>query len=139
MSGKRIILGDHFHCRVQCTDANDSPVAPDACPTIDVYAADDTKVIDAKKIPLQDKAVATGLFYYPLLLNGAFAAGSYRVRYKWTVSGFNGVAIETFEVVGGGHGDGQYISAFYLHRPFADFLIGQTDGGVIDRVKNPRF
>ena len=135
----RYILGDHVECRVQCYDADGAPVIPDACPTIDIYDSTFTSVLAAKKIPPQDKNGASGLFYYRQHLSNVFATGRYTILYKWTASAFSGQELSTFEVVAGGDGYGQYISCFYLKRPFADFLLGQTDGGVIDRVKNPRF
>lgn len=133
----RVILGDHFDCRVQCTTSTGAAVAPNACPTITITGP--TSPVTSKKIPPQDPTGAPGLFFYRQFLGNNFAVGTYTVSYAWTASAYSGSASETFDVVAGGDGGGQFISAFYLKRPFADFLLGQTDGGLVDRVKNPRF
>ena len=133
-------LGQHAQLRVQTTDADGAPVVPDACPTIDVYDTSGTKIVSAFSIPIHDRYGTTGQFAYQLFLDGAFTANYYyTVRYKWTAGAFNGVRLGGFAVLAGGNASGQYISAIHILKPFASFLVGQTDGGVIERVRNPKF
>lgn len=132
-------LGDRLPLRVQTHNADGAPVTPDACPTVDIYDSAGTKVVTAKAIPIQDRYGTTGLFFDHLLLDGTFSTGQYLVRYKWAASGYDGVRISQFRVIAGGNVRGQYVSMTFYPRPFAKFLVGQTDSGTIERVRNPKF
>ena len=135
----RYRLGDLVPARIQTYDVDGVPVAPAACPTTDWYDNAGTNVMAAKSIPIQDRYGVTGVFMYEQILDARFAAGRYWILYKWSSGAFNGQELDTFEVVAGGNAQGQYISTFFIDRPHAKFLIGQTDGGVVDRIRNPKF
>ncbi|MBA4019201.1 MAG: hypothetical protein C0483_18705 [Pirellula sp.] len=133
-------LGYEAPIGIQCTDADLNPAAPDAAPTVTIYAADGSKPLENKAIPPKDRAQATGLFEHFVRLGSDFATGVYSVLYKWTTDGgaFTGRYVDYFEVLPGGHVDGTVLGLHYFDAGHAQFLVQQTDAGLIKAGKNPR-
>lgn len=135
----RTQLGIEIPLGVQCFNASGNAVAPDACPTMTIYSGTtNTPVIAAYSIPVRDRFNATGQFAYRQFLDTRFASGKYWVLYKWTASTFSGHVLDVFDIVDGGDPKGQYISLFFMQKPSADFIVGQTDGGILTKGRNPR-
>jgi hypothetical protein len=136
----RYQLGDEALVGVQCTDADGNPAAPDAAPTMTVYSAAGAKPVENKAIPPKDRSNATGLFEHFIRLGSDFAEGVYTALYKWTTGGgaFSGRAVDTFEVLPGGHVDGTVLGLHYYDAGHAQFLVQQTDAGLLKAGKNPR-
>ena len=136
----RYQLGDEATIGVQCTNADGTPTAPDAAPTITVYAADGETIVIDKPIPPKDRAASTGLFEHFLRLGSDYEAGAYSALYKWTTNdgGFAGRAVDHFEILPGGSADGTVLGLHYYDAGHAQFLVQQTDAGFVKAGKNPR-
>lgn len=136
----RYQLGDEARIGVQCTDSGGTPAAPDAAPTITVYSSSGAKIVENKAIPPKDRARATGFFEHFVRLGSDFAAGFYTVLYKWATGGgaFNGRAVDHFEILPGGSADGTVLALHYFDAGHAQFLVQQTDAGLVKAGKNPR-
>lgn len=136
----RYQLGDEVLIGVQCTDESGNPAAPDAAPTMTIYADDGSKPVENKAIPPKDRAESTGLFEHFVRLGSDFAAGAYSVLYKWATGDgdFHGQAVDHFEILPGGHVDGTVLGLHYFDAGHAQFLVQQTDAGLIKAGKNPR-
>ena len=89
-------------------------------------------------MPVADRFILTGLFHFPLLLDGRFSEGRHEIVYTYTVSSLARVRRETFEVAPGGHPDGPGLAMHYYARPTSDFLLVHTDSGKVSRRRNPR-
>lgn len=134
----RYQLGTRVPIRLQCLDSNGSPVMPDQVPVLKVWANGGTLIVN-KLMPVEDKEDQVGLFLYELFLDKNFATGNYHGD-TFYVSG--ALAIMTpfwFDVIPGGDAGGQVVSTFFYHRPQADFIVYQTEGGQIRFGSNPRF
>lgn len=130
--GKELIVGVRTH------DGSE-PAAPTAAPTIEVYSGT-ARVITPRSIPPLDRyglTVPASLWQYRLLLDGRFDVGGYSVVYRWAVGSYNGVEIDTFEIMPGGHEDGAAIASYFYRRPNASYIVQQTDAGRIIKGKNP--
>lgn len=127
--GQEVVLG------LQCVNASGVPVRPDSAPVIDVYAPG--HVVAGKKIPIMDKADATGYFQYGLFLDLKFSEGPAIVTYRYTAGAFEGFEEDTFDIVPGGHPDGSVISLSWFHRPHANFLVAQLTSGKLVKGRNP--
>ncbi len=136
MDRGRLALGHEILLGVQCTDANGSPVAPDAAPVMKIFSQTGTLYIN-RPIPAQDKARLTGLFAYRQFLDVTFAVGLYTVLYTWTAGGFTTSAIDTFEILSGGNSGGEFISLHFHEGTQDNYVIGQTNAGNIPRYRNP--
>lgn len=112
------------------------PTVPDDVPGFDVYDQAGAKV-ESGKLPVEDRYVQTGLFHLPLFLGQGYAAGQYRVAYRWAISGTTYQADAGFEITPGGHADGAVLAAFYYRRPHADFVLQQLESGSITKGRNP--
>jgi hypothetical protein len=133
-------LGAEVPVGVQCTDASGEPAAPDAAPTITIYSAAGAKIVENKKIPPKDRADSLGFFEHFVRLGSDFTVGAYSVLYKWATGGgaFSGCAVDYFEVIPGGSSDGTVLGLHYYDAGHAQFLVQQTDAGIIKTGKNPR-
>ena len=132
----RFQLGEHVPLAVLCRNSSGQPAAPDAAPQVDVYS-DTTHPTTGKAIPAQDKSLVTGLFTYRLFLGSGFVVGRYTVTYHWVIGANHGMQVDDFEIVGGGHEDGEVISMYFYDRPHADFIVQQLSSGKVVRGRNP--
>lgn len=128
----RGILGDELFLGVQCSDA------PDAAPEMRIYTEAGV-LVTTKQLPPLDRS-ATGLFGYMLPLGTGFSTGRHYARYTYAVSGDQRSELDAFEILPGGHADGQIISMAFLERPDGnDWIIAQDDMGTGPRIfRGPR-
>ena len=135
----RYTLGDlvPLYVEVQNTSGtltNDSP----AVPTIDVWSAS-AKVAAGLRIPVDDRYVVNGLYWYWLSLNDRFTTGTYTAVSMYRIATTSArISTDVFEVVAGGNVEGAAIGMHYFKVPQTNFVIMQTDGGRIIRLRNPR-
>ena len=132
-------LGTELTIGVLCHDASDTPTAPAAAPTIEVWTGT-TKLLTGQMIPVMDRygtTVAASYFQYNLFLDGKYAAGQYKVLYRYTVGSYVGLEEDTFQVLAGGDADGTITSLIYYSRPQAAFVVWQTDAGKVQKGRNP--
>lgn len=131
----RIRLGGEAILGVQTTSDGVIPALPTStAPLLDVY--DSVGHVVSKRIPLLDRDSA--LFQYRLFLGSTFTAGLCTVTYRWTTGSYEGYEMDTFEIIPGGNADGIVLSMTFYKRPMADFVLRQTNAGVILRGKNPK-
>ena len=66
--------------------------------------------------------------------------GLYYVYLQWQAASatYNRRQVHTFQVVAGGDTKGAYTSLVFYERPHANFLVGQTDGGLLEARRNPQ-
>jgi hypothetical protein len=131
----RVPLGGEVFVGCLCVDKNQTPFAPDACPTMDVYSV--AGRVLTKQIPAVDPTVVPGLFGYRLFLNSPFGVGRYRVRYRYTHGGLNYLDMDEFEALPG-NTNGAVISEYAYLKPGNNYLIQQLDSGVLVRGRKPR-
>lgn len=136
MEGGRYHIGDEVPLVVQTTDASEVPTAPDSAPTFTIYTAAGVAVISNRTMPPVDREVATGLFGCGQFLGDVFTEGFYIVRFKWTISAFNGASDYTFEVLPG-DGGGHNIAMGVLRKPHATFVLRQLTSGRLTAGRNP--
>jgi hypothetical protein len=127
-------LGDLVPLRVWCLNSSRLPVEPDSAPFATVISASGEVAV---KLPILDRANATGYFHERLSLNASYVAGQYSVMYRWVIAGITYGSIEHFTVLAGGHHEGTGISCFFLRQPKADYVLMQTDQGKVKRMLNP--
>ena len=135
----RVQLGQEITLGVQVHDANDTPAEPTTAangPWIEVWSTS-AKVLTGKTIPIQDRYGATGYFQYNLFLDARFTAGQYKCLYRFVTGTYYGLDEDTFEIVAGGNVSGALLGMAFYSRPHADFLVWQTDGGVVQKGRNP--
>jgi hypothetical protein len=133
----RYRLGDLFPLSVWCRNAAGTPTLPDAAPRVRITDADGDFVL-AQKIPIIDPDDITGLFRYRLSLDSRFSTGTYHVSYQYEIGGTAYGKTEDLEIVAGGHTDGAGISMYYMRQSPKDFVLLQTDGGLLRKLRNPR-
>lgn len=129
-------LGDEIMIQALCRNASKVPVNPDAAPTMDVWTGA-TRIFSGLAMFPTERSNVTGLFVRPIRLAN-LALGFYNCVIRWTTSTFNGIALATFEVVAGGNSNGNCISMVYFQPPIGQFLVRQTDAGVILKGRNPK-
>jgi len=132
-------LGTEIPLYVQCTSTAGAPTAPDAAPTMKIYAQGGGSPVVSKSLPPLERYTATGLFRYMQMLTSAFSAGLYYVRFDYQTSGTAKSAQGTFEVTAGGDANGMVNSAFFLDRPGSgqDWILFTTDGGQVSLNRGP--
>ncbi len=123
----RKFLGEEIRIGCQCA-AGRVPGAPTAAPTYRVYTEAGVNVVNGS-LPPTERYITTGLFEYMLPLNASFSAGRHFVSYRWTISGTQYAAIDSFQITAGGSTNGMVNSMFFLDRPDGDWITVQTDSG----------
>lgn len=119
------------------TRENGTPYAPTKAPIVSIYASNGTKV-SSFLIPPVDKGAQTGMFSGRVRLSGTYATGRYRIAVNFVANSINMLQTFHFEIVAGGHVDGNVISTYFYPRPHADFLVQKLDSEQRLIVKNPR-
>lgn len=137
----------YLSCTPRGTDKGIA-VAPTAAPTISIYDANNDAVIKHKKIPPQDPT-ADSFFGIDQLLQCldsigpgygtvSFTAGNwYAVLYEWSSGGSNYAKVDRFYVLPGGDCKGAYTALTFYERPHADFLVGATENGTVEKRRGP--
>lgn len=113
------------------------PSMPDRAPTATIFD-DAGDPVGTFKIPILSGGGVTGVFSLPLYLGNAFTEGRYRVVYQWSVGGYTGMRLDTFDVGPGGDPGGSVISLFAYDRPEARYVVAQLAGGLLVQGRNPR-
>lgn len=69
-----------------------------------------------------------------------FPVGVYYCYIQWQAASatFNRRQIHTFQVVPGGDVKGAYTALTFYEQPQASFIVGQTDGGLLESRRNPK-
>lgn len=132
-------LGDTIPLGVLTKNSSGSPTLPTgtiAAPIMSVMS--DASLIKRLYMPIQDKFGVTAYFLYPLLLDGNFSAGHYRVAYQWMIGAVAGGEQDDFEVVAGGHASGSGIAMAFYNRLGSNWVIMQLEDGTILQRRNPR-
>lgn len=135
----RYILGSWVPLEVQCRNGSFVPTAPDAAPTVTVYASgSDTPVVDSLKMPPKDKPTRVGYFGVTQHLTGSFAVGHYTAHYKYEISASARAHSDTFEIVAGGSAHAQATGLQFYRRPDSDWIVAHQDTGSFRLRRNPR-
>ncbi len=119
----------------QGKDANGVATLPDRPPQAKVFNG--TTVVEANEMPILDRYINTGFFQHHLFLGAAYSAGQYRVVYYYRVGSYYGVEEDGFEIVAGGHQDGSILNMYFFRRPQADYIVYETEDGIINKGRNP--
>lgn len=66
--------------------------------------------------------------------------GTYRCYVHWqaAASSSNRRHMDSFQVVAGGNVKGAYSAITFYEKPQASFIVGQTDGGLLEARRNPK-
>lgn len=134
----RFQLGEFVPLSLDCRTTAATEVSPTAAPTVSIYKTNDTAVLDAKSLAPYIKGQLTGHFRGEVFLNSSYSAGRYHGIFSWASGGSTYRQEFSFEVVAGGNVKGEYIGLRYYRRPHADYVVGLTDGGVLEFRRNPR-
>ncbi len=130
-------LGQEMAVTLTAVDADDAPGWPTAAPVVDIWNGS-TLVLSGKAMPKVDGA-ATGFFRLNLFLNERFSTGYHEAVVRWTLNGFLGVQTQRFEIITGGDARGAIIALFHHEMPQERYLVAQTDGGQLLKLKRPSF
>ena len=131
-------LGEWVHIPVVCKDASDDEAAPDAAPTLTIYKADDTPIVDGVTMPPLAEGELDSLFSLEVQLDSDFSAGRYIALVEYAVSASNKAEVHFFRVMAGGHASGAYVALHYYPRPHARYLVGQLDNGTLEFRRGPK-
>ncbi len=130
-------LGNLLPLSVRCVDGNGTPTLPATAPMARIFD-DDGLLVTTQKLPLTDSPDTTALFSFPFTLGSEFTTGLHTVLYDYAVSGTHRSVEDHFQIVPGGDADGNGISMYYMRQPSRDFVLVQTDSGLLRRLRNPR-
>lgn len=133
----RRVLGQEICLGVLCVNGSRVPSEPTAAPTLSIYS-DSARVVGGLTIPPADRYGSPGYFQRKVFLDGRFTTGQYRAVMRYTIGAYEGVAVDTFEIVPGGDAAGTPIAMYFYRRPNCDWVIQQTDAGTILKRRNPR-
>lgn len=129
-------LGDILPLRVHCVDSANQDYEPDAVPSVHIY--DSSGNADwSGQIPIDDRQNVTGYFRFRLNLSSAFNTGRYTILYNYIIDSTNYAKIEEFEIIAGGDNEGNGFAMHFFRQPAADFVLLQTDGGLLKKLANP--
>lgn len=134
----RYQLGDWLPINEECFTTAATEVAPTAHPTVSIYKANDTPVLDAAKLAPFDKPTRTGWFRTEVFLGSSYSTGRYHGLISWASGGSNYATQFCFDIVAGGNNSGTYIGLEHYRRPHADYVVGLLDGGTLEFRRNPR-
>ena len=137
MFANRYQLGKRIPLQVRCKDGSGTPTLPASAPVVRIFTVAGAFVL-SQKIPIVDSDDSTAFFLYSLLLDSRFSVGQYFAVYDYAVGGTQKSKEDWFEVLAGGNADGNGISMYYMRQPGRDFVLVQTDGGLLRRLRNPR-
>lgn len=132
----RLEQGRELPLTVRCVDASGTPLVPDQPPAVLVYDAAGTKLLSALMWPL-DRYRAAGVFRRLLFLGTSYPAGYYRVAFAWSKDGVSYLRCGHFTVLPGGDARGALVSAHFLERPWANFVVTRADDGTAGLNRNP--
>lgn len=132
----RFQIGQEVPLILWTRDRDRTPAFPDSHPLARVVASDGTHV-ESVQMPVSDRYQVTGLFRYQLPLGAGYSTGKYTVEYQYTVSGYPGLLLASFEVVAGGDVGGPVISLYAVERPEARYVVAQLGTGRLVAGRNP--
>jgi hypothetical protein len=132
----RYLAGDVLPLVLLAKNSAKTPAKPTTAPAYTVYNAAGTAVATGA-FPLWNSLVQAGLFRLLLRLNATFPAGRYDVIVSYAISGVTVAQQFRFEVVAGGHVDGNIISLARLDTANR-WLVAQKDSGKLDAYRNAR-
>lgn len=142
----RFQQGDWVTIPVVCRDSSRSPILPtdgagDSVPAwINIYDKNHRLVVRARAATPKNRLRAKGLLETEQRIGPEFLdEGLYTVLVEWSDGSYSatGADLHSFEVIPGGDPAGTYISLTFYRRPHANYVIGLTDGGLVDWRKNP--
>lgn len=129
------VLGDLLPVRVVCLDASGAPASPDSHPTVQIYGPSGSVL--GHRLPADDLDQQAGLFSDVLSLDVRFTTGRHWAVYCWSMSSSRRSKIETFLIEESGNAVGRVISTHFFSQPSADYVLLQTDMGLLRRKRNP--
>jgi hypothetical protein len=94
--------------------------------------------VAAYQLPCQDQNLVTGWFQDLANLDSRYGVGIYTTVYTYILDGVVNGRMEQFEIVAGGDGIGSGVGMYFYRQPQADFLLLQTDRGILRARRNPR-
>lgn len=121
-----------LECGSWPTDASGNRVVP----FVTILDSDGRHVTrDEQAAPLRD----VGQHLYRRAIGPEFSAGSYVAIAEWQVASStrNRVFVSSFTVLPGGDSRGAYVGLAYYRAPNADYVVGQTDTGMIEKRRRP--
>jgi hypothetical protein len=134
----RFHVGDSIGLSVLSKSKNGAPLQPSALVQALVYNAGGP-LIEAVPLHPKDRFGGNWDFTARLRLDDSYQSGSqFFVLYQWTVSSTLYSRIDVFEVVDGGDADGQVVGMASVPRPEANFVLYQTQSGLLRAGRNPR-
>jgi hypothetical protein len=129
-------LGEEVRLQLFCRNGTPAAIMPTSAPTLDVWLGS-TRIFSGLLMFPTDRVNVLGLFLLPIkLLN--LASGIYNCVFRWQSSTFNGVSLGSFEIVDGGGSNGNCVSMIYYNPPSGQFLVRQTDAGLLKQGRNPQ-
>lgn len=134
----RFTQGQIVQIDVRTVDRTGKVSTPDDAPLLRVLST--TSAIVSQRMPVLDSQAIPGLFSLGLPLDSQFKVGRYTAMINWRVAGYVFGELRVWEVVGGGHPDGDGIALYHYSPPTSgsSFLVLQTNVGKLFRFTNPR-
>ena len=127
----RYQLGDFVPLFLVCKNVNGVPTVPDTVPEARLFDPFGVAAGHFSMNPV-DRFGTTATFALNLGASQFFnIVGNWRIVYTYKIGTYSGMDEDTFQIVNGGSVNGNVISMYYFHRPNADYVVYQTDGGVL--------
>lgn len=99
-------------------------------------------VLAEQPMPAIDRFDSTLTGYHSLQqrIGPELPTGTYYCVIQWQAASasYNRSRMHSFQVVAGGDTKGAYSSLAFYEQPHAAFLVGQTDGGLLEARRNPK-
>jgi hypothetical protein len=130
-------LGQLLPLRLWVTDDKGAGTLPDTNPVAVIYDNTGNQVASFQ-LPCRDQNTCTGWFECAANLDSNYSPGRYTTLYTFTISGSAYGRYEQWEIVAGGDGVGSGVGMYFYRQPQADFLLLQTDRGILKTRRNPR-
>lgn len=129
-------LGTYLDFWLQCTDADGVKSMPDYVPWLKVWIGSD--LVQTLEMPVIDKVSQVGLFCEHLFLGNQFSLGQGTAEMHYRVGGKFGIETRTFEIIAGGHTDGQTLGMYWYPKPDVEYVVFQSESGKITKGKGAR-
>lgn len=133
----RYQIGQCVGLYLRCAGPSKVPTAPTIAPLARIFNG--TTLVQAIQLPPCDRFIpnCSGQFHLPLFLGPLYSAGQYQVVYYYTIGSTSYVDEAGFEVMPNGDNRGAVVSAYFLERPEASYVVQGLENGSIIKGRNP--
>lgn len=134
MYAGRVPIGGHVFFPCACRSGG-ALTDPSAAPQLTILDYSGSIAIEARTVPRI--GTATGLFGFDEFVGSSYSAGFYHALLAWKIGGSQYGVLIPFEVLPSGDAKGCFTSLYFYDRPQAQYVVGNTESGVLEYHSNP--